>query len=253
MCGHQYSRGRVGHGSLQVLGMADVAASHGVLTNPQILAKLEPVPVFVVLNEDRNVVSMKSTAEAAETCYWHLLPSEAKAQLALAKAQSPDLPGLHVGMSNLSLAYALGAGWAAPSESAFQGAASTGAGRDAPSLRHQIITDGGHPELEGRVEMPIYLCEALQTPQVVPVFFDRIDLAMAWVQSGRTKESFNPTKDLTVMDLRQLVTHMQKEASFPWSLVQFVPPSRARAVMKSSQEAHEKRVADGDEPPPLEG
>lgn len=196
---------------------------------------------------------MKSAAGNGETCYWHLLPAEAKAQLSLARAESPNVPGLHVGVFNLSLAYALGAGWAAASESTFGGDSGTGIGSEAPSLRHQIITDAGHPEFEGRVEMPVFLCEALQTPQAVPVFFDRVDLAIAWVQSGRKKESFDTAKDLTVMDLRQLVTHMQNEASFPWVLVQFVPPSRAMAVLKGAEQARAKRIADGDEPPPLEG
>ena len=50
--------------------------------------------------------------------------------------------------------------------------------------------------------MPVFLCEALQTPMLVPVFVDRTDLARAWLASGRTRESFKEEENLTTMDLR---------------------------------------------------
>jgi hypothetical protein len=112
------------------------------------------------------------------------------------REQSPDVPGLHIGGATLGMAYSLGAGWTSTAQ--FAGSALTGApGGMAPSLRHEIVMEGGTSEA-----MPVFLCQQLQTPMMIPVFVDRTDLARAWLASGRTRESFSEADNLTVMDLR---------------------------------------------------
>ena len=107
-------------------------------------------------------------------------------------------------------------------------------------------------EMGSKEEMPVFLCKQLELPHAVPVFLSRVDLASAWLRSGRAREAFKEAEDLTTMDLRMLVHQMQTDV-FRWELLQFVPPSRAVAFLKKHEERMAKAVADGDEPPALEG
>ena len=74
------------------------------LTRDEIVEKLCAVPAFVLLNGDHNAVSIVDGVNGGETIYWHVDVAEAKAQLAAAKAQSPDVDGLHLGSSTLAQA-----------------------------------------------------------------------------------------------------------------------------------------------------
>lgn len=218
----------------------------GRLSREQIVERLNEVPVFVVLNGDKNAVSMQDTVNGGETVYWHTDPAEAKAQLELVRELNPGVDGLHLGGGRLGMAYQLGAGWA-PSTPSYAGDARTGAADEsAPTLRHEIVMEANAKEA-----MPVFLCEALQTPMLVPVFVDRTDLARAWLASGRTRESFKEEENLTTMDLRMLV-HQMTETDHPaWSIVRFVPSGRAAAVVRSANEKLAKAIEDGDEPPLL--
>ena len=74
-------------------------------------------------------------------------------------------------------------------------------------------------ELGSNEAMPIFLCEPLQTPMVIPVFVDRADLARAWLASGRSRDSFDEKQHLTVMDLRMLVHQMSEEDRAEWFVI----------------------------------
>ena len=121
------------------------------------------------------------------------------------------------------------------------------------------------------------------------MFLDRVDLAGAWIRSGRPKESFSDA-DLTVMDLRMLVrlpplltlrigevrhmpcatcrvpramcempllsfrrqvSQMETDVAY-WPALRFYPPSRTVTLLdrEEAQQAADKRAADPDDPPP---
>ena len=118
-------------------------------------------------------------------------------QLEVARQMNPDVVGLHIGGSRLGTAYSLGARWATASAQ-YTGDARTGGDvYPAPQLRHELVMESGTKE-----EMPVFLCQELQTPMMIPVFVDRTDLARAWLASGRVREDFKEEQHLTVMDLR---------------------------------------------------
>jgi hypothetical protein len=44
---------------------------------------------------------------------------------------------------------------------------------------------------------------------------------------------------------------MMEEERPAWSVVRFIPPAQAAAVVQKAQAARAKAIEDGDEPPPL--
>ena len=73
------------------------------LTKAEIVKKLNTVPVFVVLNGDNNAVSLRDDeVHGEETVFWHIEPVSAKAHLDVIIAQSPSVPGLHIGPQMLT-------------------------------------------------------------------------------------------------------------------------------------------------------
>lgn len=229
------------------------AAKGGALSIDEIIEKLNEVPVFAVQNESQNFVSMKDDdgTVGAETIFWHTNPAEAARHLERMREVSPEVSGLNLGGSTLGTAYALGAGWTGGEiptpQHAGDSRTTLGGGRRAPMLRHQIVMTLGLP-----VEMPVFLCPPLQNQLAAPVFLDRVDLAGAWIQSGRTKESFDEKEHLIVMDLRVLVEQMKTDATH-WSLIRFIPSSRVMAIVNREKARMAQAIAEGDEPPPLEG
>jgi hypothetical protein len=59
----------------------------------------------------------------------------------------------------------------------------------------------------GAWQLPIFLCEELQSPNILPVFLSPQDLAATWEKSGRTKEEL--PEGITMMDLRMLVAQVR--------------------------------------------
>ena len=100
----------------------------------------------------------------------------------------------------------------------------------------------------GGWRIPIFSCDELQSPRMLPLFLSRADLAATWVAAGRPKESI--PENVTVMELRLLVAQMQT-AAFDWSIVHFIAPEASMRIVQAAQETAAK--ADPlDEPPPLE-
>ena len=217
------------------------------LSQSEIVAKLNTIPVFVVLNGDNNAVSIRDESSSAESIFWHIDPGTAKAHLDVVIAQSPSVPGLHLGAMSLGVAFPLAAGWAGAAQQAHAGDAGRVADVQAPTLRHAIV----FPNPVADVTMPIFLCDQLQTPMALPIFFDRRDLALAWVASGRKKEDFVEADNLMVVDLRRFIDDLQTDKYALWSTVQFVPSGAAVAVLKSQQKDAAQRAANGDDPPAL--
>ena len=216
------------------------------LTRKDIARKLGGVPAFVVLNGDKNVVSVRQE-DGGETIFWHLESTSAVDHLKVVMEQSPNVPGLHVGAMSLAVALPLVLDWDGLVGQTHAGDAGRAEGVKPPSvLRHVFVS-----RPVAGIELPVFMCEVLQTPLALPVFFDRRDVAAAWVKSGREPAACT-NQNLMVIDLRKLVTDMQTDTYSLWSTVVFVPSGGAMAILEAQQAKNAAAVADGDEPPPLE-
>ena len=216
----------------------DTGTSGKALSRAEILEKLDEVPMFCLMNEENNLVGVKGSTNE-ETCFWHSSPSTAHEQLVAAREQNVGVV-LHIGVRSLGLAFSLGAAWGVMGYAGKIHQHWSDASMPSTTLRHTLVLEQGVPN----VDCPVFLCEVLQKPLVVRVFLDRIDLARAWIESGRPREEFSPSH-LTVMDLRMLVEQMQTDVA-AWSVLRFIPPSRTMAVLEKKEQ-----VAADDEPPPL--
>ena len=220
--------------------------AQNMLTKDEIVAKLNTVPVFVVLNGDENAVSLKDDATDEESIFWHIEPASAKAHLEVIIRESPSVAGLHLGAMSLGVALPLAAGWTGAALQSHAGDAGGATGVLPPTVGHKIVFAD---EVAG-VAMPVFLCDQLQTQQALPVFFNRRDLAAAWMKSGRPKEVFT-NENLMVIDLRRFIDDMQTGKYDLFSTVTFVPSGAAVAVLANQQRQNEQAQADGAEPPPL--
>lgn len=201
-------------GRLQLVQMADVAARSDLFRRMRALYRSSLRP--------ESALSL-----AAAPCFHHRFtdPNDAKQVLKMGIEDQPD-GGIHLGVTPLGVAFAVCAGWTVGEGEKrgvpFKLQGSTAFVHEvAPMLREQLQAQG----LEaGTWQLPLFCCDELESPNVLPVFLSRADLVETWVASGRKREDL--PENLTVMDLRILVKQMQTD-SFAWSTVQFVGSSLA--------------------------
>ena len=86
---------------------------------------------------------------------------------------------------------------------------------------------------------PVFMCEELQTPAVLPVFLTREGLATTWKALGKAGP---PPTQLTVTDLRIVADEMQKsfkESGCDWSIVRFLGSEQGWNAVKEGMEQAE--------------
>ena len=216
-------------------------ATGKALTREEIIAKMNAVPVFVVLDRDLAAVSIKDESTGIDTIFWHTEPLGAKAHLDEVTKQHPGVPGLHIGAMSLGLAFPLYAGWeGAVGVSTRCGGAADAGSAPARKPRHSIVA-----EAVAGIDLPVYVCGELQNEKVLPVFFNRRDLAQAWVQSGRPAKSFSNEK-LMVVELPKFVEDMQTPVYSLWNTVRFITSGAAVAVV-TGQSAANKQASCGED------
>jgi hypothetical protein len=227
------------------------APPKAALSQHDIIEKMNTVPTFCLLNGEQNIVGMQDET-GAESCTWFTEADDAREMFAFAKQQNEGVP-LHLGVTPLGLAFALAEGWA---DSLFVGNMRL-QGKHAivtqlaPMLAQQCEAQGVPP---ATWHLPVFCCDELSSPTVMPVFMSRSDLVAAWVASGRTKESV--PEHLTVLDLRVLVHQMQTD-TFAWSTLEFVgSPRSVQLVREAKLSSARLRMGappplPADEPPPL--
>ena len=94
-----------------------------------------------------------------------------------------------------------------------------------PPLKHVIVTE----PVKG-LNVPVFVCSELQNEKMLPVYFNKRDLARAWVQTGRDAQSFTTEKRAAV-ELSSFVEDMQKPVYSLWHTVNFLPSGAAVAVL----------------------
>ncbi|KAL1525129.1 hypothetical protein AB1Y20_020001 [Prymnesium parvum] len=226
-------------------------AQGAALSREEIVRKLNAVPTFCLANADKSIVGIENP-KGGEMCCWFLDPAEARAWLATAIKENPDVRGLHLGVTPLGIAYSFAVEWAPVQfigELRLQGNQAI-VEQMAPKLCEQIRAQGMDP---GPWQLPVFLCDELQSPDLLPVFFSRATLVEAWVESGRSKETV--PANLSVIDLRVLVAQMQTDA-FSWRTLTFVGSADSVALVHEAKELSrkvmERQAHESDMPPPLE-
>ena len=207
------------------------------LTRDELVQKMNAVPVFVVLNSSKNAVSTEDEATGKHVFFWHIEPSSAKEQLDAVVKQNPETSGLHLGVMSLGVAWPLFAGWdgAVSTSVQLEGANDKPSNARSSQIRHAIVTE----PVKG-IDVPVYVCGELQNEELLPVYFNKRDVAAAWVRSGRPAASFTRDK-LMAVELSKFVEDMQKPVYSRWHTVNFIPSGAAVAVL-SGQAAANKQV-----------
>lgn len=199
------------------------------LTKEEIMEKLNSIPTFCIVNKDGGVIGMTDAEGGKKSCCWFTDAAEAKAILAAVQKSNPDA-GLRLECHGLGGAFTQCNGW--ETEDGKPSAEAKSPDGDVIELRLQgnhALTKAAGPKLvkmlddmgidKGCWQLPLFICDKLQSPKIVPVFLNPRDLAKMWERSGRKKEDL--PEDISVMDIRMLVKQMQTDEN-PWSIFHFV-------------------------------
>ena len=215
------------------------------LSRKEIVLKLNAVPTFTIVNANKEVVPFLEDGSQEHTACWYVDAAEAKGALVQARLQNPELQ-LHLGVTPLGIAFALAVGWqkSLSSTPLRLQASRAGAAELEENLRGQCDAHGLDTSTW---QFPIFCCDELQGPKMMPMFLNRVDLAVTWEAAGKPKESI--PSQITVMDLRVLVHQMQTDV-FDWSIVHFIASQSSVDLVQQAKE--EQPAADPlDEVPPL--
>ena len=212
------------------------------LTREELIKKLDAVPLFVVLNESEKVVLSIDDTTGISTVFWHIEPASAKEQLDTLTKQNPDATkALHLGVMSLGVAWPLYAGWEESVETNVEHADNTGAPAKPPKIRHSLVTE----PVKG-LSVPVYVCGEMQNEESLPVYFNKRDLASAWVRSGRSAKDFTNDK-LMAVELAKFLDDMQKPVYSLWHTVKFITSGAAVAVLRgqaaANKQVDERRAA----------
>ena len=188
-------------------GTAEVPPA-AALTKEEIMQKLNGVPTFCVVNKDGGVVGMADAEGGKKSVCWFTDAEEARTILKVMSDANPEA-GLQLACHGLGGAFTQCNGWGDE-----EGAktAQTPGGDDielrlqgnhalckstAPKLK-KLLEDNGLDT--GCWQLPIFLCERLASPSIMPIFLHPRDLAAVWEKSGRKVDEL--PKDVTVLDIR---------------------------------------------------
>ena len=151
------------------------------------------------------------------------------------------LSGLHLGVVPLGVAFTTCNGWndsgvAAESSSGsyigqlvLQGSPAELRGMG-EHLRKQLLAEGMEP---GCWQLPVFVCDEMQTENLLPLFLSRADLTETWLESGRARESL--PEEVAVMDLRVLVSKMRSQPGVPWNTATFLCSAQAAQLAEEAR------------------
>ncbi|KAL3929166.1 MAG: hypothetical protein SGPRY_002076, partial [Prymnesium sp.] len=179
--------GRVVEQALRLRGgqTSSDAPAGNALTRDQITEKLNAVPVFCIVNENGGLVGTRDK-EGKEAICWFTDAAESKALLAVMREHNPGLP-LRLGVYGLGTVFRLCKGWPDEEGPAMQNESTerfTGELRlqgnmplckeTNPRLKEMLAETGIDA---GTWQLPIFICEQLQSASVLPVFLTPSDLS----------------------------------------------------------------------------
>lgn len=205
-----------------------------------IVAKLNSVPSFCLLNGDSVLLGLKDLTDPTgkrKVCAWFTDPNQAKEMLTQCKAHSNSeiADGLHLGVTPLGVAYAFACGWAElkfDGEKQVHGSAEAlrGGNDIIESLRQQAIAQGLDAK---KWHVPVFTCAELATPSRMPFFLSQKALAESWLMSGRKLSDLG--SNVAVCDLG-VVVHQMQTGDFDGSKVEFLCERKAIALVEESKQ-----------------
>ena len=193
-------------GMLDGAAAASPAASAATLSDADVTAKLNAVPVFVFLRDGQIQGVTNDEGEDEVTFFVDALQARER----FAALQAAD-PGVEFRMGAMPLGAALQAcgGWGREALDAelrlrHLAPSSALASEYGETLRQQLVGVGRDP---GSWQLPVFVSNTFQTESMLPVFFCREDLAAGWVRAGRDEATL--PQDAVVMDLRLFCEQLQ--------------------------------------------
>jgi len=215
------------------------------LSRAQILAKLDGVPTFCVVDALGDMVRPRDENSEAGAAAFYIDPDDATAALELLRRDplaSGGAEGLRLSVTPLGAAFEACDGWTGGGANAageggaaaptLQGARSV-VEATTPRLREQLQAQGIEA---GAWQLPVFCCGEMQSSTSTPFFFSHADLVEFWVAAGGVREEV--PQQVALMDLRVLVAQMQTGA-FAWSTAKLLCSRQAAelagAVHKEAQ------------------
>lgn len=209
------------------------------LSIQELVAKLDVVPTFAIMNHHTSSGAKRfmpmtfsdsdGTQSPEPVCAFFIDPDEAQRSLVQAQQACADL-NLVLGAMPLGHAFALVVGWAdAEGDHPFVVRGSAALTKDMRSHLVQQLDKAGLPSYW---QIPVILCEELQSPTVLPAFFTHEGLTLTWRAVGKPGP---PPRALQVLDLRLLVRTMLapfSQTGTDWSIARFVGCERASQVVQ---------------------
>ena len=209
------------------------------LTIQELVAKLDVVPTFAIMNHHTSSGAKRfmpmtfsdsdGTQSPEPVCAFFIDPDEAHRSLVQAQQACADL-NLCIGAMPLGHAFGLVVGWAdAEGDHPFVIRGSAALTKDMRSHLVQQLNKAGLPSYW---QIPVILCEELQSPTVLPAFFTHEGLSLTWRAVGKPGP---PPRTLKVLDLRLLVRTMLapfSQTGADWSIARFVGCERASQVVQ---------------------
>ena len=191
------------------------------LTKEEIMAKMNGCPTFCITNDEGGIVGMTDAQGDKKSVCWFTDAAEAKAICKAMADANPDA-GLKLQVHGLGGAFTQCNGWPAEEGSESKTAHSPDGqeielrvqgnhalvNATADKMKDLLVENGLDP---GCWQHPVFLCEKLASPTLMPIFLSPRDLAIVWEKSGRKKEDL--PQDITVLELRLLVQQMQTDAN----------------------------------------
>ena len=127
--------------------------------------------------------------DGEEAVCWYTDASEAKTILEMAISSNPSVEGLHLAVHGLGSAFAMCKGWPEEDGLDLQAQGSEFQGSLKLQGTHGLVKEIA-PRLEalmkeqgmdaGAWTLPIFICQELQGPSILPVFFHPADLTATW-------------------------------------------------------------------------
>jgi len=219
---------------------ADESEEDKPLNEEQITEKLNAVPTFVVMGEEGGFVALSLREGGRAICFF-TEPEEAKAVLELTQNANADTP-LRLACVGLGNALNLCNGFVNDPEVKAAFANFDGelklqgphqlVEEQASRLKEMLATKG---MAESVWHLPVFLCEQLTGPSILPVFLHPRDIHSTWTAAGRPEEEL-PDK-FVMMDIRMLTADMTGKNGMPWSKVRFVATKEAAELANELQQA----------------
>lgn len=161
------------------------------LTREQVIEKLNEIPTFALMGGEGFVALQLADGSGNAICFF-IEPDEAQAVLNHTTTGAASGQNLRLACVGLGTAFRLAKGW--PDDDDGNKAFASFDGQVKLQGSHRLV-DSVSPKLTEMMEsenvdtsswkLPVFICEELQGPTVLPVFLNPRDIRTTWIAAGR--------------------------------------------------------------------